>query len=1851
MLLSMAAFTGGALAGSANFNFNTDPSGILTLFGNSIWRETGGVGGTGYMSITDAVGGQSGTIVFDDLDPGGIVNAFTFSCDLRTGGGTGGNPPADGYSVSFARAGDPAITGGGFLKAREEGTDTGLAICLDEWDSGNPFNEGPDVVGISVRVDGVLKSDFALPTRNGTAADTTSLQTGPADRVPDPTTFDVADHSFVNLTVTLEPDGTLDVSYKGVAVVSNLATGYIPGPGQLIFAGRTGGANSNHHVDNIVISTTVSSVPILTSTSLSALTLNAAVTDSISVAVDPTKPFSVTIDGTAVAAAASKAGNITTFTYSATSPAYYAIGSHPLVITFRDTNNNPITLSGNAIVAPYATMDPAWKAAAGQVDTVTPANQLTMLARIHQLSFTRTPGDANLLPLPEIQIQNGYFDRVLNTVAPNVANPTGFDNPLTFEKVISGVLNWDQASGAQGNFNAGNGFPESPIPGIPGTTGNDENVIGEVFTWLDLPAGLTRLGVNSDDGFTLSVGASPLDFFGKITAGVFNGGRGASDTQFDIAVPTAGLYPVRLLWWEGGGGANLEFFSVKPDGTRVLINDTVDAAAIKGYYSGVPLNPSIHAIAPYPGTTFDANNRHPLLIELLDGVNSVTDASIVVKVDDVTVTPTVTSTGITTKLEYLPASGLWPPGTRNISLSYTNSAAVVRTETWSFRVAGYATLDVAWKAAAGQVDTANQTMLARIHQLSFARTPGDSNLLPLPEIQIQNGYWDATLGTIAPNVAQPAGIETIIAGALNWDQDSLAQGNFTVANGFPEAPIPGIPGTTGNNDNIAGEIFTWLDLPAGPVRLGVNSDDGFTLSVGASPLDHFGKITAGVFNGGRGASDTQFDLEVPVAGLYPVRLLWWEGGGGANVEFFSVKPDGNRVLINDPNNDPLAIKAYHAGLPSKSSIHAISPYPGTLVNNNKHPLTIELVDGLAAVNDGSILLTVDGVPAVPTVTNNGLSTVLSYLPAANGGRWTFGNHTVSLTYNTTPATVARTETWIFNAAGQNYVWEGGGTDPNNITDPTNWVGDIAPTNDGTNINLGNGEVISFALNNLTIPDSGGRQINLAAGAQIFSNKGGGGDCRVNARVNAQGVGADNNGFFYVEGGGWGMPNNLVLVADGTTTANGANLRIADGPNRLDLGVFTLTTKGNSETVLGNTNVIGAPGSRMLLQNFTAFEGGTRLDPNITVELAGGVTLSSWGGQGARRDSAMVLNNNSIIETRFDDDDLTFSGPVTVATGNTGILRPKVHVDGNPNELNGQDLRLNILGPLAGDGKFRKEGGATLLLSGAGTNTGGLDINGTGNTVLASDTAAGTGPINVNTSSTLAFTNAGGQEYIDAAARDAALDDANKTVIDAALSGVNSRQALGGNRRTSYTGKLNNPTASNLLLTFAEQYDDETYLEIDGTQVLSDGVWNVVTSGQISLSPGSHDFRVSMRDGGGGSGPNNSVPGWDQMGIGYSFTLPDDGAGGVNASKTATDYIKLGRNYEVYQPVNRSIANAVVLNTTGTISTAAMNGYDATIGGNISGTGGLAVIGSSNYTTDELILSGTGSYTGSTSVSNGTLIVNGNFSTATGAVTVEAGATLGGSGTVGGVTTVAGGIAPGSGGIGTLNIAANTTWDAGNSWIYELGATTVSDRLAITGNFTKGSGSNFAFNFSNTGAAGTYTLVTWTGTTNFVAGDFSASNLGGGSTGAFAIIGNSLVLNVTAGGYAVWSATAFTAGTPAGDRLPAADPDKDGINNLMEYALNTNPSVSSAGPAPEVATVGADKFLQIRWTRPNNRTDITTSGEVSTDLTPALDWVTGPANVTTTFNPAGAGQEEVIIRSAQAIGSGPRRFIRAKVTQL
>jgi len=98
---------------------------------------------------------------------------------------------------------------------------------------------------------------------------------------------------------------------------------------------------------------------------------------------------------------------------------------------------------------------------------------------------------------------------------------------------------------------------------------------------------------------------------------------------------------------------------------------------------------------------------------------------------------------------------------------------------------------------------------------------------------------------------------------------------------------------------------------------------------------------------------------------------------------------------------------------------------------------------------------------------------------------------------------------------------------------------------------------------------------------------------------------------------------------------------------------------------------------------------------------------------------------------------------------------------------------------------------------------------------------------------------------------------------------------------------------------------------------------------------------------------------------------------------------------------------------------------------ISGTGSLVVAGPGT-----LALSGYDSYSGPTTASAGTMLVNGTLA-ATSYVSILAGATLGGFGTINSPVTVSGTLAPGGAGLGTLTINHTLTLTAAGTSVLRL----------------------------------------------------------------------------------------------------------------------------------------------------------------------------------------------------------------------
>jgi len=109
-----------------------------------------------------------------------------------------------------------------------------------------------------------------------------------------------------------------------------------------------------------------------------------------------------------------------------------------------------------------------------------------------------------------------------------------------------------------------------------------ENITAEITAYLDLPAGYQKFAVNGDDGWSVQIG-TPGQAGGTVLLSHDRGG-GATDFPFAFVTPVAGLYPVRLVWYQGTGGGNLEFFTYGPNNEKIPVNDPVNPNAVKAYY-------------------------------------------------------------------------------------------------------------------------------------------------------------------------------------------------------------------------------------------------------------------------------------------------------------------------------------------------------------------------------------------------------------------------------------------------------------------------------------------------------------------------------------------------------------------------------------------------------------------------------------------------------------------------------------------------------------------------------------------------------------------------------------------------------------------------------------------------------------------------------------------------------------------------------------------------------------------------------------------------------------------------------------------------------------------------------------------------------------------------------------------------------------------------------------------------------------------------------------------------------------------------------------------------------------------
>ena len=305
-------------------------------------------------------------------------------------------------------------------------------------------------------------------------------------------------------------------------------------------------------------------------------------------------------------------------------------------------------------------------------------------------------------------------------------------------------------------------------------------------------------------------------------------------------------------------------------------------------------------------------------------------------------------------------------------------------------------------------------------------------------------------------------------------------------------------------------------------------------------------------------------------------------------------------------------------------------------------------------------------------------------------------------------------------------------------------------------------------------------------------------------------------------------------------------------------------------------------------------------------------------------------------------------------------------------------------------------------------------------------------------------------------------------------------------------------------------------------------------------------------------------------------------------------------------------NAAVTYTIGT------NGRDTAYAGVIAN--GNAATSLTKTGTGRLLLSGTSTYTGNTSVSAGRLIVTGALGATN--VTVASGATFGG--TTGGSLTVATG----------ARLALGVSPDGIRGPVVG-GAATVDGLVTVV---TEDLGGVLE--------PGTYDLLTFSGTLGGTPQWAWSAPAGSSLVATFDTTTPGLVrltLSDPRTAFERWADEVFGESIPDTVAGKPADPDNDGLANLLEYALGGDPLLADAAEiTPTLALHPQSGALTLSFTRVP---DPALTYEVE-----AADALAAPATWNVVWSSTGTANTSgpVVVSDTVSASSRPTRFLRLKV---
>lgn len=650
--------------------------------------------------------------------------------------------------------------------------------------------------------------------------------------------------------------------------------------------------------------------------------------------------------------------------------------------------------------------------------------QQGFVVRTYETVTERGPGDSSSIANVEKQLAGGFGANVA-TEGPHLVPWVSF----TLEDgVAPNDPDWQFVNEGSVKF-----------PGIAGT----ENFSQELITYLELPAGATLLGVGSDDSFrlTIGVGDNPFNFFApQPVNGAFSGSRGYNTNMITLNVTEAGVYPMRIVYGQGGGGAGLQVFSFINWGTAeepflaaTLVNTdapTFLPGELKSYRpASLPITPSrayVRSLSPFPGQQ-DAFPKPLVSAEIKDAGTTVVAGSVTMEFDGSEVTPDVNQAGGLTTVSYQVPDLLGPLTEHTARLSFTDSGANETSQEWTFRTIDLLVLPASYAYPVGSGGTPGFQGNVRVSRKDVG---GWNASIATTDARLKDQIIDTTLTPSAPyvNLVQttsnpgPAPANTVNddgtytkSGPINYSM--VEAGNAVVDNGFfnsgndfADSIYPGLPGADDatrtawtNGRSTAWEEYAWLELPAGLMVFSIwHKDAGQVAIHGNDPRDIFRESMV-LFDTNAGNREDSRLVLVEEAGIYGFRIAQAVFSGDQSIEFYTSDPEDQSVrkLIGD-TTDPESIKAYATlSVASRPYIDATRPAPVS----SGAPVDTTIEVDVVNLGGEAPVMKVNGTTVTYATTVNGDVTTLTHTPTSAFKK--AAEVKVELTYGNT------TSTWSF----------------------------------------------------------------------------------------------------------------------------------------------------------------------------------------------------------------------------------------------------------------------------------------------------------------------------------------------------------------------------------------------------------------------------------------------------------------------------------------------------------------------------------------------------------------------------------------------------------------------------------------------------------------------------------------------------------------------------------------------------------------------------------------------------------------------------------------------------------------------